>query len=138
MYLFITCSFESTILAHHAIVRKIAWRAKPAFTRETAYHGGPSSANLSNKPWLLTSSSLPFSYRSSNLRFVLAPSPTVASKTLVPQGTSSNQMEVSPQGGAIVEHMSEAIAKHGGCALIVDYGEDGSNRHTLRVSFPRI
>jgi len=33
-----------------------------------------------------------------------------------------------------VEHMSGIIAEHGGCALIVDYGEDGSNRHTLRVS----
>ena len=46
-----------------------------------------------------------------------------------------NQIEVCPQGGVIVEHMSEAIADHGGCALIVDYGEDGSRRHTLRVSW---
>lgn len=69
---------------------------------------------------------------SSQLRFVLAPAPTLASQTLVPQGTFGNQIEVCPQGGAIVEHMSEAIADHGGCALIVDYGEDGSRRHTLR------
>lgn len=73
--------------------------------------------------------------RSSQLRFVLAPAPTLASQTLVPQGTFGNQIEVCPQGGAIVEHMSEAIADHGGCALIVDYGEDGSRRHTLRVSW---
>lgn len=39
-----------------------------------------------------------------------------------------------PQGGVIVEYMSEAIAEQGGCALIVDYGEDDSKRHTLRVS----
>lgn len=39
-----------------------------------------------------------------------------------------------PLGGSVVEHMSGAIAKQGGCALIVDYGEDGSPRHTLRVS----
>lgn len=70
---------------------------------------------------------------SSQLRFVLAPGPTLASKTLVPQGTSCRQIEVCPLGGAIVEHMSKAIEKHGGCALIVDYGEDGSNRHTLRA-----
>ncbi|PFX32758.1 NADH dehydrogenase [ubiquinone] complex I, assembly factor 7 [Stylophora pistillata] len=69
---------------------------------------------------------------SSELRFVLAPTPTIASQILVPQGTSANQIEVCPQGGIIVEHMSEAIAAHGGCALIVDYGEDGSQRHTLR------
>ena len=75
-------------------------------------------------------------HRSSQLRFVLAPGATVASQTLVPQGTSWNQIEVCPQGGAIVEHMSEAIAEHGGCALFVDYGEDGSKRHTLRVSWP--
>ena len=73
--------------------------------------------------------------RSSQLRFVLAPAPTLASQTLVSQGTFGNQIEVCPQGGAIVEHMSEAIADHGGCALIVDYGEDGSRRHTLRVSW---
>ena len=76
-------------------------------------------------------------YRSSELRFVLAPGPTLASQTLVPQETSWNQIEVCPQGGAIVEHMSHAIAQHGGCALIVDYGEDGSNRHTLRVSWKK-
>ena len=73
-------------------------------------------------------------YRSSQLRFVLAPGPTLASQTLVPQRTSWNQIEVCPQGGAIVERMSEAIAEQGGCALIVDYGEDDSKRHTLRVS----
>lgn len=74
-----------------------------------------------------------FYYRSSQLRFVLAPGPTLASQTLVPQGTSWNHIEVCPHGGAIVENMSQAIAQHGGCALIVDYGEDCSNRHTLRV-----
>ena len=72
-------------------------------------------------------------YRSSQLRFVLAPGPTLASQTLVPQGTLWDQIEVCPQGGAIVEHMSEAISEQGGCALIVDYGEDHSKRHTLRV-----
>lgn len=75
-----------------------------------------------------------FFYRSSQLRFVLAPGPTLASQTLVPQGISWDQIEVCPQGGAIVEHMSEALAEQGGCALIVDYGEDDSKRHTLRVS----
>ncbi|XP_078350721.1 protein arginine methyltransferase NDUFAF7, mitochondrial-like [Oculina patagonica] len=70
---------------------------------------------------------------SSQLRFVLAPGPTLASQTLVPQGTSWNHIEVCPHGGAIVEHMSETIAQNGGCALIVDYGEDCSNRHTLRA-----
>ena len=73
-------------------------------------------------------------FRSSQLRFVLAPGPTLASQTLVPPGTSYSQIEVCPQGGAIMEHMSATIAEQGGCALIVDYGEDGSTRHTLRVS----
>ena len=72
-------------------------------------------------------------YRSSQLRFVLAPGPTIASQTLIPQGTSWSQIEVCPQGGVIVEYMSDAIAEQGGCALIVDYGEDDSKRHTLRV-----
>ncbi|KAK2550805.1 Protein arginine methyltransferase NDUFAF7, partial [Acropora cervicornis] len=66
------------------------------------------------------------------LRFVLAPGPTVASQALVPKGTLCTQIEVCPQAGAIIESMSEVIAKHGGCALIVDYGEEESARHTLR------
>ncbi|CAH3016180.1 unnamed protein product, partial [Porites evermanni] len=70
---------------------------------------------------------------SPGLRFVLAPGPTLASQTLVPPGTSCSQIEVCPLGGSVVEHMSGAIAKQGGCALIVDYGEDGSTRHTLRA-----
>ena len=58
----------------------------------------------------------------------------MASQALVPKGTSCTQIEVCPQAGAIIESMSEVIAKHGGCALIVDYGEEKSARHTLRVS----
>ena len=57
----------------------------------------------------------------------------MASEALVPKGTSCTQIEVCPQAGAIIESMSEVIAKHGGCALIVDYGEEKSTRHTLRV-----
>ena len=75
-----------------------------------------------------------FLFSSFKLRFVLAPGPTVASQALVPKGTSCTQIEVCPQAGAIIESMSEVIAKHGGCALIVDYGEEKSARHTLRVS----
>ena len=58
----------------------------------------------------------------------------MASQALVPKGTLYTQIEVCPQAGAIIESMSEVIAKHGGCALIVDYGEEESARHTLRVS----
>ena len=57
----------------------------------------------------------------------------MASQALVPKGTSCTQIEVCPQAGAIIESMSEVIAKHGGCTLIVDYGEEKSARHTLRV-----
>ena len=58
----------------------------------------------------------------------------MASQALVPKGTLCTQIEVCLQAGAIIESMSEVIAKHGGCALIVDYGEEKSARHTLRVS----
>ena len=75
-----------------------------------------------------------FLFSSFKLRFVLGPGPTVASQALVPKGTSCTQIEVCPQAGAIIESMTEVIAKHGGCALIVDYGEKKSARHTLRVS----
>lgn len=77
---------------------------------------------------------LSFLFSSFKLRFVLAPGPTVASHALVPKGNSCTQIEVCPQAGAIIESMTEVIAKHGGCALIVDYGAEKSTRHTLRVS----
>ncbi|EDO36785.1 predicted protein [Nematostella vectensis] len=70
--------------------------------------------------------------RTHSLRFVLAPGPTLASQTYVPKGTSSRQLEVCPQGGVIMEEIGERIRHDGGSALIIDYGEDGNNRHTLR------
>ncbi|XP_031558295.1 protein arginine methyltransferase NDUFAF7, mitochondrial-like [Actinia tenebrosa] len=69
----------------------------------------------------------------SSLRFVLAPGPTIASESLVAKETSSQEMEVCPKGGAIMEHVGSIINRHGGCALIVDYGEMGSNRFSLRA-----
>ena len=72
------------------------------------------------------------------LRYVLAPGPTLASETLVPVDCASHQIEVCPQAGAVIEHMSDVIVQHGGCALIVDYGEENVNRHTLRVSYAKI
>lgn len=68
------------------------------------------------------------------MRFALAPGPTVASEALVHDlQTSSHEIEVCPQGGAIMEHMAGMINSYGGTALIVDYGQLGSNRFTLRV-----
>lgn len=64
---------------------------------------------------------------------MLAPGPTVASESLVPMETLSQEIEVCPKGGAVMEHIGCVINQHGGCALIVDYGEMGSNRFTLRV-----
>lgn len=58
----------------------------------------------------------------------------MASESLVPQQTSSQEIEVCPQGGVIMEHMAGVIKQHGGAALIVDYGQVESNRFTLRVS----
>ena len=57
----------------------------------------------------------------------------MASEAFVSKGPSCTQIEVCPQAGAIIESMNEVIAKHGGCTFIVDYGEEKSNRHTLRV-----
>jgi NADH dehydrogenase [ubiquinone] 1 alpha subcomplex assembly factor 7 len=68
------------------------------------------------------------------LRFVLAPGPTIASETLVPKQISSQEIEVCPKGGVIMEHIGHVVNQHGGCALIVDYGQTGSNRFSLRVS----
>ena len=52
-----------------------------------------------------------FLFSSFKLRFVLAPGPTVASQALVPKGTLCTQIEVCLQAGAMIESMSEVIAK---------------------------
>ena len=61
---------------------------------------------------------------------MLSPSVTVGTETLLPGKTKADRLEVCPQGGVITEHMSSIITSYGGCALIVDYGEYGSTRHS--------
>ncbi|KAK3730151.1 hypothetical protein QZH41_016934, partial [Actinostola sp. cb2023] len=73
--------------------------------------------------------------KSSALRFVLAPGPTVASESLVPRQTSYQEIEVCPQGGVIMEHIGRVISQYGGGALVVDYGQVGSDGFTLRQAF---
>jgi NADH dehydrogenase [ubiquinone] 1 alpha subcomplex assembly factor 7 len=62
-----------------------------------------------------------------SLRFALAP---VASMLAVPAARGEAQdgavYEISPASTALVEEIARAIAAHGGAALIVDYGHDGS------------
>ncbi|KAM3861126.1 protein arginine methyltransferase NDUFAF7, mitochondrial [Diretmus argenteus] len=66
------------------------------------------------------------------LRFVLAPSPTLASSTLIQAGEKRDHVEVCPQGGAIVQRLASRIAEAGGAALIADYGHDGTKTDTFR------
>lgn len=87
------------------------------------------------KAWIIIFSILNLCHsRPYHLRFVLSPTASVATETLLPQKIRCNRHEVCPEAGAIVQHMSDVIARFGGCALIADYGEYGSTRHTLRVS----
>uniref|UniRef100_A0A8D3BLL1 Protein arginine methyltransferase NDUFAF7 n=1 Tax=Scophthalmus maximus TaxID=52904 RepID=A0A8D3BLL1_SCOMX len=66
------------------------------------------------------------------LRFVVAPSPTLASSTFVQAGERRDHVEVCPEGGVIVQQLAQRIAEDGGAALIADYGHDGTKTDTFR------
>ncbi|KAM4713364.1 protein arginine methyltransferase NDUFAF7, mitochondrial isoform 2-T2 [Anableps anableps] len=66
------------------------------------------------------------------LRFVVAPSPTLASATLVQPDERRDHVEVCAEGGVIVQELARRIQEEGGAALIADYGHDGTKTDTLR------
>ncbi|XP_071752889.2 protein arginine methyltransferase NDUFAF7, mitochondrial isoform X1 [Centroberyx gerrardi] len=66
------------------------------------------------------------------LRFVLLPSPTLASSTLIQADEKRVHVEVCPEGGVIVQQLANRIAEDGGAALIADYGHDGTKTDTFR------
>ncbi|KAM7395907.1 hypothetical protein PAMA_007266 [Pampus argenteus] len=67
------------------------------------------------------------------LRFVMAPSPTLASSTLIQADERRDHVEVCAEGGVIVQQLSRRITEDGGAALIADYGHDGTKTDTFRV-----
>ncbi|XP_070705567.1 protein arginine methyltransferase NDUFAF7, mitochondrial [Pempheris klunzingeri] len=66
------------------------------------------------------------------LRFVVAPSATLASSTLVQADERRGHVEVCAEGGVIVQQLARRIAEDGGAALIADYGHDGTKTDTFR------
>ncbi|XP_047429175.1 protein arginine methyltransferase NDUFAF7, mitochondrial [Mugil cephalus] len=66
------------------------------------------------------------------LRFVVLPSPTLASSTLVQAGERRDHVEVCAEGGVIIQQLARRIAEDGGAALIADYGHDGTKTDTFR------
>ncbi|KAM8847417.1 protein arginine methyltransferase NDUFAF7, mitochondrial isoform 2-T2 [Synchiropus picturatus] len=66
------------------------------------------------------------------LRFVLAPTPTLASTTLIQADEGRDHVEVCAEGGAMVQQLARRIAEEGGAALIADYGHDGTKTDTFR------
>ncbi|KAM9798286.1 protein arginine methyltransferase NDUFAF7, mitochondrial [Neosynchiropus ocellatus] len=68
----------------------------------------------------------------SRLRFVLAPTATLASTTLIQADEGRDHVEVCAEGGVMVQQLARRIAAEGGAALIADYGHDGTKTDTLR------
>ncbi|XP_071324204.1 protein arginine methyltransferase NDUFAF7, mitochondrial isoform X1 [Trachinotus anak] len=66
------------------------------------------------------------------LRFVVTPSPTLASSTLVQADERRDHVEVCAEGGVIVQQLARRITEDGGAALIADYGHDGTKTDTFR------
>lgn len=70
--------------------------------------------------------------KTEQLRFVLAPAPTLASSSLVQAGERRSHVEVCAEGGVIVQQLARRIVEDGGAALIADYGHDGDKTDTFR------
>uniref|UniRef100_A0A7N9AU77 Protein arginine methyltransferase NDUFAF7 n=1 Tax=Mastacembelus armatus TaxID=205130 RepID=A0A7N9AU77_9TELE len=66
------------------------------------------------------------------LRFVVTPSPTLASSTLVQADERRDHVEVCAEGGVIIQQLARRISEDGGAALIADYGHDGTKTDTFR------
>ena len=74
--------------------------------------------------------------QSKSLRFVLSPSATPASSVYTAgyTGGEGAWLEVCPQGLVCVQEIAGRVVKHGGAALIADYGGTTGHTNTLRVS----
>ncbi|KAM8832277.1 protein arginine methyltransferase NDUFAF7, mitochondrial isoform 2-T2 [Spinachia spinachia] len=70
--------------------------------------------------------------KTEQLRFVVAPSPTLASSTLVQADERRPHVEVCAEGGVLVQQLARRIEADGGAALIADYGHDGTKTDTFR------
>ncbi|KAG0085483.1 NADH dehydrogenase [ubiquinone] complex I, assembly factor 7 [Podila epicladia] len=72
-----------------------------------------------------------------HLRFVLAPGPTQASRAFAEHPAyehfqPGDRIEISPDSFRVAHEMAKHMNKHGGSALIVDYGKDHIQGDTLR------
>ncbi|XP_070578086.1 protein arginine methyltransferase NDUFAF7, mitochondrial-like isoform X2 [Ptychodera flava] len=68
----------------------------------------------------------------SPFQFVLSPTDTAVSRLFVQQDEMRSHVEVCPEGAVVAQNMAERISQDGGCALIVDYGHDGTKGDTFR------
>ncbi|EDV29842.1 uncharacterized protein TRIADDRAFT_52674 [Trichoplax adhaerens] len=74
-----------------------------------------------------------------HLKFVLAPKPTLQTKLytqdvmFAKSSKVKDIMEVSPDSATIYKEIADRLRVHGGCALIVDYGEFGTGTDTIRA-----
>ncbi|XP_032818887.1 protein arginine methyltransferase NDUFAF7, mitochondrial [Petromyzon marinus] len=66
------------------------------------------------------------------LRFVMAPTPSLASSALVQAGEVREHVEVCPEAAVLVANLAKRVAAHGGGALIADYGHEGTGTDTFR------
>ncbi|XP_029318457.1 protein arginine methyltransferase NDUFAF7, mitochondrial [Cottoperca gobio] len=70
--------------------------------------------------------------KTNQLRFVVAPAPTLASSMLVQANERRGHVEVCAEGGVLVQQLARRIESDGGAALIADYGHDGTKTDTFR------
>ncbi|XP_057316288.1 protein arginine methyltransferase NDUFAF7, mitochondrial-like [Hydractinia symbiolongicarpus] len=68
-----------------------------------------------------------------SLEFVTAPGASPVARSFVDPSSTATECEVCPDSAIVMSYITENIAKFGGCGLVIDYGEEMSNRLSLRA-----
>jgi len=74
-----------------------------------------------------------YSNAKQKLELVMAPGGSPTAKSLILEDAyPGDKCEISPDSALVMSHLTKHIADNGGCALIIDYGGEGSDRHSIR------
>ncbi|OQV13665.1 NADH dehydrogenase [ubiquinone] complex I, assembly factor 7 [Hypsibius exemplaris] len=69
----------------------------------------------------------------SRLRFVIAPNETAAVRLVPKESRKRQHLELSVEAGVVLNDIADRVTDHGGGALIIDYGHDGTKTDTFRA-----
>lgn len=81
-------------------------------------------------------------FREYNFRFVTSAQPTAATKAFLDNERfksfkDGDRVEISPDSWNYIHAIAQYLNRNGGTGLVIDYGQDYIQGHTLRVKITR-